>query len=225
MDYVIAGATGLVGSEVLRLLRNDSANRIFCVGRRASELTGENVIFVPWDFTGEINWPQEAPQEPHAICTLGTTIKKAGSQQEFRRVDYDFVLQFARAMLRQKAQSLHVVTSHGASPDSLIFYNRVKGEVERDLSALGLPVLHIYRPSLLLGHRREQRTGESAAAAVAKFLSPLFHLPGLNNVQPTPAERLAQVIVQNCATGPGRGGVHIHSNYEILHGRQAERSM
>lgn len=217
MDYVIAGSTGLVGGEVVRLLHKDSANRIFCVGRRAPELTGENIIFVPWDFTSELSWPHSAPQKPHAICTLGTTIKKAGSQQEFRRVDHDFVLQFARAMLHQDAPSLHVVSSHGASPDSLIFYNRVKGEMERDLIALGLPALHIYRPSLLLGHRREYRAGESAAATVAKFLSPLFRLPGFSSVQPTPAERLAQAIVQQCAAG--QLGVKIHSNYEILQGK------
>jgi uncharacterized protein YbjT (DUF2867 family) len=98
----------------------------------------------------------------------------------------------------------------------VIFYNRVKGEVEQRLSQLGLRALHIYRPSLLLGQRREHRAGEAAAAAMAKLLGPVFRLPGLSNVEPTPADRLAQFILCQCnSPGPGK---HIHSNYEILHG-------
>ncbi len=215
MDYVLAGATGLVGTEVLRQLAADSQNRVFCPGRRAPEISGASVHFVEWDFASPLAWPGAKPRTPHAICTLGTTIKKAGSQEEFRRVDLDFVVQFAREMQKQGAQSLHVVTAHGASAGSVIFYNRVKGEVEQQLSALGFPALHIYRPSLLLGHRREHRAGEGAATVMAKLLGPVFKLPVLSNVEPTPADRLAQFILRQCSdTQPG---THIHSNYQIMH--------
>ncbi len=216
MDYVLAGATGLVGTEVLRQLAQDTQNRIFCLGRRAPEISGPSIFFVEWDFDRPLQWPDDKPKNPHAICTLGTTIKKAGSQEAFRRVDLEFVLQFAREMQRLGAQSLHVVTAHGASANSVIFYNRVKGEVEQQLSQLGLPALNIYRPSLLLGHRREHRAGEGAATVMAKLLGPLFKLPGLNNVEPTPADRLARFILRQCAAG--KSGEHIYSNYEILHG-------
>ena len=215
MDYVLAGATGLVGTEVLRQLAADSQNRVICPGRRAPEISGASVHFVKWDFTSPLAWPGEKPRTPHAICTLGTTIKKAGSQEEFRRVDLDFVVQFAREMQKQGVQSLHVVTAHGASAGSVIFYNRVKGEVEQQLSALGFPALHIYRPSLLLGHRREHRAGEGAATVMAKLFGPVFKLPVLSNVEPTPADRLAQFILRQCSdTQPG---THIHSNYQIMH--------
>lgn len=216
MDYVLAGATGLVGTEVLRQLAKDAQNRVFCPGRRAPELSGSSIHFVEWDFQRPIRWPGEEPKTPHAICTLGTTIRKAGSRKEFRRVDLEFVLRFAREMQKLAAQSLHVVTAHGASASSVIFYNRVKGEVEQQLSQLGLPALHIYRPSLLLGHRREHRTAEGVATVVAKFLGPVFRLPGFNSVEPTPADRLAKFIVQQCRLATA--GEHIHSNYEILHG-------
>jgi uncharacterized protein YbjT (DUF2867 family) len=215
MDYVLAGATGLVGTEVLRQLAKDAQNRVFCLGRRAPEISGPSVHFVEWDFERPIQWPREKPKTPHAICTLGTTIKKAGSQEAFRRVDLEFVLQFAREMQKIGAQSLHVVTAHGASASSVIFYNRVKGEVEHQLSQLGLPALHIYRPSLLLGHRREHRAGEGAATVMAKLLGPVFKLPGLSHVEPTPADRLAQFILRQC--NGAAAGKHIHSNYEILH--------
>jgi uncharacterized protein YbjT (DUF2867 family) len=215
MDYVLAGATGLVGTEVLRQLAKDAQNRVFCLGRRAPEISGPSVHFVEWDFERPIPWSREKPNTPHAICTLGTTIKKAGSQEAFRRVDLEFVLQFAREMQKIGAQSLHVVTAHGASESSVIFYNRVKGEVEHQLSQLGLPALHIYRPSLLLGHRREHRAGEGAATVMAKLLGPVFKLPGLSNVEPTPADRLAQFILRQC--NGAAAGKHIHSNYEILH--------
>lgn len=216
MDYVLAGATGLVGTEVLRQLAKDAQNRVFCLGRRAPEVSGPSIHFVEWDFERPIQWPGEKPKNPHAICTLGTTIKKAGSQEKFRRVDLEFVIQFGREMQKQGAQSLHVVTAHGASASSVIFYNRVKGQVEQQLSQLGLPALHIYRPSLLLGHRREHRAGEGAATVIAKLLRPVFKLPGLNNVEPTPADRLAQFILRQCSAG--KTGELIHSNYEILHG-------
>ena len=215
MDYVLAGATGLVGTEVLRQLVADAKNRVFCPGRRAPQIMGASVNFIEWDFVSPLDWSVQKPNAPHAICTLGTTIKKAGSQEEFRRVDLEFVLQFGREMQKIGARSFHVVTAHGASKDSVIFYNRVKGEVEQQLSQLAFPALHIYRPSLLLGHRREHRAGEGAATVMAKLLGPLFKLPGLNQVEPTPADRLAKFILRQCIdTQPG---THIHSNYQIMH--------
>lgn len=215
MDYVLAGATGLVGTEILRQLTQDSKNRVFCLGRRAPETRSRQAIFVAWDFERPLAWPAEKPEAAHAICTLGTTIRKAGSEKEFRKVDLEFVLQFAREMQNISARSLHVVSAHGASPDSGIFYNRVKGEVERELARLQISALHIYRPSLLLGHRAEHRAGEKLATVMASLLSPVFKLPGLNAVQPTPADRLAQFILRQC--GEPQTGVQIHTNYEILH--------
>lgn len=215
-DYVIAGATGLVGSECVRLL-SDAADmkNIFCVGRRPAPSDNARVQFVPWDFSGELTFKKNKPKQPIAICTLGTTIKIAGSQEAFRKVDFDFVLRFAEEMQALGAESLHVVTAHGANAHSMIFYNRVKGELENRLQGLNLAELHIYHPSLLLGERREQRAGEGFATATAKFLSPLFKLPGLNAVAPTPVDRLAAFILARCQVRAP--GCHIHSNYEILH--------
>lgn len=214
MDYLIAGGTGMVGAEIIAQLDRQNDARIFALGRRAPELKSQKVHFVQWDFSSTPSWQTLRPVKPVAICTLGTTIKVAGSQEAFRKVDFDYVVRFAEEAQALGALSLHVVTAHGASATSSIFYNRVKGELEQKLQTLKLSEVHIYRPSLLLGHRREHRPGEGAATAVARVLGPLFKLPGLNQVQPTPADRLAAYILKT-AQNP-RPGFHTHSNYEIM---------
>jgi uncharacterized protein YbjT (DUF2867 family) len=215
-DYIIVGATGLVGSEVVRQLGESNSHSIYCLGRRAPEVGGQNIHFVPWDFSSAVEWSDGKPQAPIAICALGTTIKVAGSQAAFRKVDFEFVAGFAELALALGARSLHVVTAHGASVNSGIFYNRVKGEVEAKLMQLGLPIVHIYRPSLLLGDRKEHRTGEKIASVAAKVLSPLFRLPGLDALQPTPADKLAAYIIKTSQSEIL--GNHIHSNAEIMNG-------
>lgn len=215
-DYLIAGATGLVGTEVVGQLIAEGGASIWCLGRSAPAEKSNGIHFVRYDFLQNINWPEEKPKAPVAICTLGTTIKKAGSQTAFRQVDFDFVARFAEEANALGASSLHVVTAHGASADSAIFYNRVKGQVEKHLMAMNLPSLHIYRPSLLLGNRKEHRTGEKMASAITGVLAPLFKLPGLSSVQPTPADRLAAYILKNAHLSAA--GNHIHSNLQIMQG-------
>ncbi len=215
-DYIIAGATGLVGNEVVCQLAQKPGAGVYCLGRRAAESSASNIHFVPCNFADAVMWPEAKPLAPIAICTLGTTIKVAGSQAAFRKVDYDFVVYFAELALALGARSLHVVTAHGASATSGIFYNRVKGEVEAKLISMGLPALHIYRPSLLIGDRKEHRSGEKIASVAAKILSPLFKLPGLDALQPTPADRLAAYIIKMGQSA--LSGNHIHSNAEIMRG-------
>lgn len=214
-DYILAGATGLVGAEILKQLTSKPGTRqIFCLGRRAPETANPHISFINHDFMAPVDWGDQHPENAVAICTLGTTIKKAGSEAAFRQVDYDFVLNFAEETHRIGAASLHIVTAHGASAKSGIFYSRVKGEIEEKLQSLNLPSLHIYRPSLLIGERAEHRPGENAAAVAAKLLGPVFRLPGLNAIQPTPAPRLASYILQVAENAaPGN---HIHSNAWIM---------
>ncbi|GGW26962.1 nucleoside-diphosphate sugar epimerase [Vreelandella hamiltonii] len=101
-----------------------------------------------------------------AFVALGTTKKQAGSKEAFRCVDHGLVLAFARACKAAGVSRLAVVTAHGANARSSIFYNRVKGEVERDIQALGLPCVFFARPSLLLGRPQDGRLAETWASAV-----------------------------------------------------------
>ncbi len=176
MRVWIAGATGLTGNALLsQVLREPRFDRVVAFVRKPLQIVDPKLTEQPAEFERlrEIN-PGFVDV---AFCCLGTTIKKAGSEAAFRRVDHDYVLAFAQAAKAHGASHVGVVSSTNADPQSRVFYSRVKGETERDLQALGLPSLAIYRPSLLLGDRPEQRTGENVAAVVLPLLSPLLFGP------------------------------------------------
>ncbi len=168
----IAGATGLVGSALVDvLLEGTTFESVVTVGRRPIErahpkLSQVTVDFAKLDATA-------LPPVTDAFCALGTTIKKAGSKEAFRAVDHDAVLSFARAAKERGATRFYVVTALGADAHSWVFYNRVKGEVEAALTAMGFASLAIARPSLLTGDRAEHRAGERFAQAMTSALAPI----------------------------------------------------
>ena len=177
---LLAGATGLVGSRVLALLPDAVP-----VGRRATGRAGEIVA----DFAA---LPPLPPAEV-AICALGTTIRVAGSHAAFRAVDHDAVLAFARAAQTAGVSRLIVVTAVGADPGSSVFYSRVKGEVERDLTSLGFARLDIIQPGLILGPRAERRPVEAFFQAAMPVLNPLL-VGGLARYGGVDADTIAAAI-------------------------------
>jgi uncharacterized protein YbjT (DUF2867 family) len=108
------------------------------------------------------------------FCCLGTTMKKAGSRSEFYKVDFNYPLQIAKAALSNQAKRFAIVSAMGANSSSLIYYNRVKGEIEGSLKQLNFESLLIFRPSLLVGERNEQRFGEKMGERLSKMLNPLI---------------------------------------------------
>lgn len=177
-NVALLGATGLVGRELLKALAaDDSVGRVLVLARREAALPSgvrpadaakvdQRIV----DFERLEERPELLAVE-QVYCALGTTIRKAGSQASFRRVDHDYPITAARIARRQGANHFLLVSALGADPDSRIFYNRVKGEVERDVCALGYPSVTIVRPSLLLGDRGEFRLGEEIGKRLA-FLAP-----------------------------------------------------
>lgn len=169
----IAGATGLVGGHLVDALLEDALFKgVVTVGRRPLDrahpkLTQRTVDFAAVD-------PSALAGVTDAFCALGTTIKKAGSREAFRAVDFDAVVAFAGAAKAAGATRFYVVTALGADAGSWVFYNRVKGEVEASLRSLGFASLAIARPSLLVGERTENRAGERVALAVTNALAPLL---------------------------------------------------
>ena len=198
---LIAGATGLIGGELVAQLSGSSAyERVVAWVRRVPE-NSANVEFQIVDFERLSEAPALAPTD--AFCALGTTLERAGSQSAFRRVDHDYVIGFAEAAARRGADRLIVVSALGADPESRVFYNRVKGETERDVTALGLPSLYLVRPSLLLGSRSEFRIGERIAALSMKPLSALMR-GSLRRYRPIRAHDVARAMVSLAARGePG----------------------
>lgn len=206
---LVAGGTGLVGRHLLAELSRRGVPTV-AVGRRPGEPIGS----MEWRIAdlAALTAADVPAGTDAAFCCLGTTIKKAGSKGEFRRVDHDLVLAFAKAARAAGVAQLHVVSAKGADPASRIFYSRVKGEVERDLAALGFPCLVLYRPSLIGGERAERRPAEKFAMGAARWLSPI--LPA--DVRMVPAQAIARCMLTRAQRVPPPPGVTVVPSRDIL---------
>lgn len=169
MKAAIAGGTGFIGSILINLLETDkSFEKVAVLSRRELPLPEKFEVLV-----GDIS-SQKLDEVDVAFCSLGTTIKTAGSQEAFYKVDHDLVLDFAQNAKAAGAKTFILVSSVGATPKTSNFYLKVKGEVEQDLQELGFESLIILRPSLLMGDRDEFRLGELAGKAIMKLFNPLM---------------------------------------------------
>jgi uncharacterized protein YbjT (DUF2867 family) len=186
---LLVGATGLVGSFLLqRLLASDRYARATVWTRREIGRTHPKLKSEIVDFD---RLHERRVEAEDVFCCLGTTIKTAGSEAAFRRVDYDFPVALAIAAAGGGARRLLVVSALGANPDSRIFYNRVKGEMEIAVRAAGVPTTIFLRPSLLAGPRAEVRRGERIGEAIGALLGPL-----LGKYRPIHADLVAAAMLR-----------------------------
>ena len=198
---LVAGATGLVGHEVLAALLADKHYRaVHSLGRRTLPLTHPKLTQHIVDFAAL----PELPRTDDVFICLGTTIKVAGSQQAFRAVDYEAVVAVAHAAIAQGATKLGVVSAMGADAKSGIFYNRTKGEMEAAVSSIGYTSVSIAQPSMLAGNRasldQPVRKGEIWALNVSRWLGPLIPV----NYRSILAADVAAGLVRAVKTGqPG----------------------
>jgi uncharacterized protein YbjT (DUF2867 family) len=168
---LIAGASGLVGRHCLNVLLEEPYYRqVVALVRRPLPLAHPRLVQGEIDFD-RLEAAADLIRGDDVFCCLGTTIKNAGSQEAFRKVDAFYPLQLATIAVQQGASQFLIISALGANPRSKIFYNRVKGDVEEALSAIQLRSLHIFRPSMLLGKRTEQRPGEIVGTALMKAIS------------------------------------------------------
>jgi uncharacterized protein YbjT (DUF2867 family) len=171
---LVAGASGLTGGLTLdALLAAPDVSRVIAVtrrplGREHPRLANRIVQFE------RLESQLKGTVCEVALCCLGTTLRKAGSQQRFRTVDVDYVLTFARAAKAANARRFVVMSSVGADPNARNFYLRTKGEMEEDLEGLGFESLDILQPSMLLAWRAEMRPLELVASAFMPLLAPLM---------------------------------------------------
>lgn len=192
---LIAGASGLVGSHLLlMLLQSERYSQVISIGRRELTVIHPKLDQQIVDFDNLKKSESELVADD-IFCCLGTTIRKAGSKEAFYKVDHDYVTQLAATTLKKNAAQFLVVSSMGADAGSRFFYNRVKGEMERDVQQLGFQAVHIFRPSLLLGEREEHRTGEEIGARIMRPLSRLMLGP-LRKYRPIQAETVARAMLQ-----------------------------
>lgn len=172
----VIGSTGLIGKQFLESIPEGAFEEVVAITRRQiPSLSGKSFIKQAIHDFSDLNAMLPDLKSDVLVCAMGTTIKTAGSQEAFKRVDHDLPLQVAKMALEQGCQSLILISSVGANSQSTVFYTRIKGLIEEDLGALGFNQYHILRPSILLGERQERRAGEFIGKLLAAPLS--FMIP------------------------------------------------
>ncbi|MGE8562924.1 MAG: nucleoside-diphosphate sugar epimerase, partial [Acinetobacter bohemicus] len=196
---IVIGATGLVGRELLKQLNQiESCEKITAIVRHEDvELKSLKKVqqFILDDFL--LLNDEDANGYSHAFSCLGTTLKKAGSKQNFYNVDYEMNAHFADLFETTDTHYL-LISAMGANAQSKIFYNKVKGELENHIQSLNLKYVSILRPSLLLGERQEQRTLEDMTQKLYRKFSHL--VPNTFKYKPVTAEQVAHTMVDAALT-------------------------
>lgn len=209
---LVIGATGLVGEETLKqLLKNAQYTKVIALTRKPIGLKNGKLENLVVDFDKPEQYSLIKADDVY--CAMGTTIGKAGSQAAFTRVDFEIPLQIAKQAIKNGASKFILVSSLGADAKSGVFYSRTKGELEQALIKLKYKTLLVFRPSILLGDRKEKRTGEAIGRFVSEKLSFLFAGP-LSMYKGTPVNLLAKAMIQQANTD--LTGVHIIENKAIF---------
>lgn len=201
---LLVGATGLVGQYVLlQLLADRHWSRVTALTRRPLAQRHPKLVNHVIDFE-HLADQRELIQADDLFCCLGTTIKAAGSRAAFEHVDFDYVQILATLAEQAGIPQFLLVSAVGANARSKVFYNHVKGEIEDAVCAMRLRTIHVVRPGLLLGPRREARAGEDLAKKILPPLNPLLLGP-LRRYRAVPARVVAQTLLRLArADQPGK---------------------
>ncbi|RPD47032.1 NAD-dependent epimerase/dehydratase family protein [Hymenobacter sediminis] len=205
---LIAGASGLVGSQLLPLLlASERYNRVIAVGRRPLPIVHPKLEQRVVDFD-QLEKHRLQLIADDVYCCLGTTMRQAGSREAFYRVDYLYVVALAALTAANFAAQLLVVSAMGADAKSRIYYNRVKGEMEEAVRQTPFRAIHFFRPALLLGPRPEKRTVEQLSAVVFRVLRPLLMGP-LRNYRAIEAATVARAMLRAAQNADSGTQVHL----------------
>jgi uncharacterized protein YbjT (DUF2867 family) len=210
-DVLVVGSTGLIGSAFLNLIRKDqSTGKVLALTRRAIPDI-ENVTHIHQEIIDFENLDkyQHLTAARTLVCSLGTTIKKAGSKEKFRQVDYQLPMDIATFASENGCKIFILISAVSANPDSPVFYNKVKGELERDIQKLPFKAIHIIRPSMLMGDRQEFRVGEE----IGKLLIQPFSFLIPDKYKPVHVDVIARKI--KTLLNDDTSGTHIYEGREI----------
>jgi uncharacterized protein YbjT (DUF2867 family) len=207
MIATLIGSTGLTGSFLVQQLLADSAiTKVISISRKSLKISNAKLTEVLVSDLAQLPSIETKIRGELYFCCLGTTIKTAGSKENFEKVDHAAIVAFAKIAKAHDAKSFTLVSAMGANASSMFFYNQVKGRTEDDVKALGLRSLIIFKPALLVGPRLEFRLAEKI---VTKTLVPLSKLlpTRIRRSLITEAETLAtRMLAEGKAA---RGGVHV----------------
>jgi uncharacterized protein YbjT (DUF2867 family) len=190
---LIIGSTGLIGSQLLdNLLESEAYDKVITFERRDSERTHPKLTQHIIDFDKPESY-QDLVVGDDFFCTIGTTIKKAGSKEAFRKVDFDYPQKFASFAVKNNVKQFLIISSLGADKASGNFYLKTKGEIEDFLKLSTFESIAVVRPSLLLGDRNEFRLAEKTAAVFMKIFSFLF-IGSIKKYKPIESETVAKAL-------------------------------
>ena len=197
---IIAGSTGLIGGNVIKVLSTKKQS-VIALTRRSipnlpPEITEMIIDFEAFEKNGSL------PSCNNIFICLGTTIKTAGSKENFKKVDINYCLSIAKKAKEAGAETLSLISSIGANSSSKNFYLKTKGELEEALQELGFLTVNIFRPSFLVGERSEKRLAEKIAIKLAKILD-LFLIGPARKYKSVKAESLAKTMVSKVDSKPG----------------------
>jgi uncharacterized protein YbjT (DUF2867 family) len=207
MIATLIGSTGLTGSFLVQLLLADSAiAKVISVSRKPLKIANTKLTEILVSDLAQLPSMETKIRGELCFCCLGTTIKTAGTKENFEKVDHDAIVAFAKIAKAHDAKSFTLVSAMGANARSMFFYNQVKGRTEEDAKALGLRSLVIFRPALLVGPRLEFRMAEKIAT---KMLVPLSRFLSTRTQKSliTEAEILATRMLAEGKAAPM--GVHV----------------
>jgi uncharacterized protein YbjT (DUF2867 family) len=208
---LIAGSTGLVGRQLLKmLLESDRYDTVKAATRSTLPIQHSKLVQVTIDYSNIEKSKSQLKADDVFFC-LGTTMAKAGSKSKFREVDFVYAHRTAKLAHEMGTEQFLIVSALGADPRSSIYYNRVKGEVEEAVSALGFQAIHIFRPSLLLGARREKRPGEDIGKLVYRIF--WFIIP--DRYKAIEAGKVARAMLY--FADREQKGTFIHESREMQH--------
>jgi uncharacterized protein YbjT (DUF2867 family) len=208
---IVIGATGLVGKQLVALLLKDTRfEKVKILVRRSCNIASNKLEEHIVDFDVQDTWKKLVTGDV-LYSAMGTTLRAAGSKEAQYKIDYTYQYQVAKVAAANNVKEYILVSAAGSSPDSKIFYSRIKGELERDVRKLPFDTIHIIRPGMLAGERTEVRTGEKLGVGIMQVVS---KLPGLGKWKPIEGREVAHAMIN--ATFRRLGGIHCYTMGEVF---------
>jgi uncharacterized protein YbjT (DUF2867 family) len=209
---LIFGASGLVGNALLKLLlESPEYDKVKAFVRKTLPIQHQKLEQIVIDFDNLDNYSSQIIGDHIYLC-LGTTMAKAGSKDAFYKIDYTYTMDAAKLAAKNGVKKLCLISSLGANPNASVFYSKVTGELENDISNLGIETVHIVRPSLLLGDRDEKRVGERIGIKLSEWLSFIFVGP-LKKYKAIHVGTVAKSMFQFMQTQ--QTGLYIHESIDL----------
>jgi uncharacterized protein YbjT (DUF2867 family) len=209
---VIAGASGLVGSELLSiLLQSTQYDEVLILVRKELPVQHKKLVQLIVDFDN-LDQHQQVINGHVIFCCLGSTKSKTPNLSVYRKIDHDYPVKLAQIAAKNKVSHFHLISAIGANSKSGNFYTKIKGETENDVQAAGIRSLHIYQPSLLTGNRKEHRLAERIAINIMKVIDPLL-IGGLQKYRSIAAATVAMAMFKQSLNQ--EEGVFVHPSDHI----------